>query len=789
MMHKIVHGLWPSICALALFLPTTHAADWLHWRGPAQTGQSLEKNLPDEWDPSTPGKQNLIWKVPYGCRTTPLVMNGKIYITSALGDTPFVPGPKEKLVTGERVVCFDAETGKLEWEKQFNVFHTDIVTNRLGWSPLAADPANKLVFAHLTGGELVAFKADSGEVVWSHSLTEEFGRVTGYGGRVGGGPIFDSGLVIVGIVQGSWGNFAVGGNRWVAFDSTTGKVVWWAETPNPIKGTYYSNPVVAVINGQRLMITGGADGGIHAFQVRTGKRVWSHIIASGVINPSPVVEGNMVYISHGEENPEGAANGLGRVVCLNAAKVTGMKPEVVWEYKRGIRFGLASLALADGKLYIPDDAAKLYCFNAKTGKMLWKYNYGTTSRGAPVIADGKVYISETNYKFQIIKLNGDEEPNESRTKTVTFRNKPGAAGFVEVNSTPSIANGRIYIGTRDELYCIGLKDWKPSMGDSPKEAVDPPAKADDAIAQLQLVPADIVAKPGESLSFEVRAYNAAGAQIKTTKLDATWEIPQPPAAKAGAPLPPKLDGEVDASGKLTLGKKPAQHGYVDVKVGAVTGRARVRVAAGIPYKQDFSQVPVGVVPGGWVNAQGKYSVVEITNMDGTKSKALFKKNDDPRPPLARAIAYMTGPEAKDYTIEADVMGVEKKDKLPDAGVVANRYTFYLDGKTNEKGQREVRVISWEALPRINVGVPYTWKSGTWYRIKMTVEVGQKDAVVKCKVWERGQMEPEKWTIEFTDPMPNRNGAAGLYGYITNAEPTNPGSEIYFANVAITPNKK
>ena len=38
---------------------------------------------------------------------------------------------------------------------------------------------------------------------------------------------------------------------------------------------------------------------------------------------------------------------------------------------------------------------------------------------------------------------------------------------------------------------------------------------------------------------------------------------------------------------------------------------------------------------------------------------------------------------------------------------------------------------------------------------MTVEVGEKDAVVKGKVWERGKPEPEKWTIEFKDPMPNR----------------------------------
>ena len=76
-------------------------------------------------------------------------------------------------------------------------------------------------------------------------------------------------------------------------------MVWWGETPFALHGTYYSNPVVAVINGQRLIISGGADGALHAFQVRTGKRVWSYLFAAGVINPSPVVVGNYVLCTTG----------------------------------------------------------------------------------------------------------------------------------------------------------------------------------------------------------------------------------------------------------------------------------------------------------------------------------------------------------------------------------------------------------------------------------------------------------------------------------------------------------
>src|SRR5206468_4142237 len=163
-----------------------------------------------------------------------------------------------------------------------------------------------------TGGHLLCLDA-AGKLIWSRQLTEEFGRVTGYGGRIAS-PIFDSGLVIIGLVSGSWGDQARGLNRFVAFDGKTGQIVGWSTgSPATLHGTYYSNPVIAVINGQRLFITGGADGAIHALKVRTGEKVWSHSCSKGVINGSPVVFGNFVICHHGEENPEGAP--LGRIVC------------------------------------------------------------------------------------------------------------------------------------------------------------------------------------------------------------------------------------------------------------------------------------------------------------------------------------------------------------------------------------------------------------------------------------------------------------------------------------------
>ncbi|MGL6075852.1 MAG: PQQ-binding-like beta-propeller repeat protein [Fimbriiglobus sp.] len=770
------------LVALALCLVPTlaTASDWIHWRGPNQTGQSFEKNLPDYFEVTEVGKNNLIWKQPFGGRSAPLVMKGRIYT---------IGGYDMSLVTeGERILCFDEMTGKKLWEKRFNVFHTDIVSSRLGWTTMSADPETETIYAHTTGGFLFALDKE-GKEVWSRQLTEEFGRVTGYGGRIVS-PLYDSGLVIIGMVNGSWGDQARGNNRFVAFDAKTGAIVWWSspteelKTPSiALRGTYYSNPVVATIGGQRVLISGAADGCIHGLKLRTGERLWSYHFSAGVVNPSPVVDGNLVYISHGEENPDGGP--IGRVVCLDASKIDPKtkKPAVVWENKKlAKRFGLASPALAEGRLYIPEDASELSCFNAKTGKLLWRQKYGTVSRGAPLIADGKLYIFDVNAKLAVFKLKGDEEPEE--LETVAFRKEMGA-GFVETHGTPIAVNGHLYFLTQENLYCIGKPEAQAEATERLPSAAEAPLGTE--VKGIRLFPADIAAKPGQPIEFTVKYLDANGREI-VAPADAklTWSLPQPPlppTAPMGATPPPALNGEIK-DGKLILGKLPRQQGTVLVTYGNFIATARVRVAANVPYTEDFEKVPAGAVPGGWMNTQGKYTVVE---KDG--NKVLSKVNNDSRPPIARANAYMTLPNATGYTVQAEMMSTEVAGKFSDMGLVNSRYTLILDGKSDSaNGKRQARLVSWEAKPRINKALEFDWQAKTWYIVKLTVEQKDKTAVAKAKIWKKGEAEPADWMIEFEDPSPNREGSAALYAYVSNVTDAVPGSEILFDNVSLTPNK-
>jgi hypothetical protein len=75
-------------------------------------------------------------------------------------------------------------------------------------------------------------------------------------------------------------------------------------------------------------------------------------------------------------------------------------------------------------------------------------------------------------------------------------------------------------------------------------------------------------------------------------------------------------------------------------------------------------------------------------------------------------------------------------------------------------------------------------------MKLTATVQDGKGIVKGKVWPRDEKEPEAWTLEVTDPVPNEEGSPTVYGFAAGTlDAKNTGSVIYYANVKVTPNKK
>ena len=231
--------------------------DWPEQRGPNRDGISQEKNLPEKW--SLAG-ENLLWRVPYGGRSAPVIMGNHLYVQNPAGR-----GADEQ----ERIMCLDPETGKVIWEYKFNIFQSDAPAHRVGWASPAVDPETGNVYAFGVGATVLALSKD-GKRLWDRSVGEEFGAFTTHGGRTMS-PLIDGDLVIVSSPVSTWGSMANRSHRFIAMNKKTGEIVWTSTPGGRPYDTAYGAPMIATIGGQRLLICGIGDGGVYAMKPQTGE--------------------------------------------------------------------------------------------------------------------------------------------------------------------------------------------------------------------------------------------------------------------------------------------------------------------------------------------------------------------------------------------------------------------------------------------------------------------------------------------------------------------------------------
>ena len=230
-------------------------------RGPNRDGISRETGLIDKW---ALNGENFLWRVPYGGRSAPIVMGNRVYVQNPAG---------RGVNLQERVMALDADSGKVVWEYKFNLYQSDVPPHRIGWASPAADPETGNIYAFSGGAEAIALSRD-GKLLWSRSFGEEFAAFTTHGGRTMS-PVVDGDLVIVSAPVSNWGTAALRGHRFMALDKRTGDVVYVSNPGGRPYDTAYASPIIATINGMRLLISGLGDGGIHAIKPQTGEKVWS----------------------------------------------------------------------------------------------------------------------------------------------------------------------------------------------------------------------------------------------------------------------------------------------------------------------------------------------------------------------------------------------------------------------------------------------------------------------------------------------------------------------------------
>ena len=732
----------------ALTVGSVYAEEWTSWRGPHQNGTSSQTGLIDTWNPEG---ENLIWRRDFIGRSTPVVMGGRVFVNGRDGT-----GVDQQAV----IAAFDAGTGVPVWERRYNLYLTTVPMNRVGWASLTGDPETGYIYAQLVSGFFLCLDRD-GNTVWSRSLKEEHGRFEGYGGRTASAVIHED-QVILNMINGSWGNQGAPRHRYYAFDKRSGAVRWMS-TPG---GTVYdrntqSVPVLATIDGQRLVIGGNADGHIYALQARTGRKVWEFELSKRGINVSPVVDdAGRVFVSHSEENVDEAT--LGRVVAIDGTASGDITATgELWRWNRN-KAGFPSPALHEGRLYIVSNQGNLAAVDAATGDVHWELSIGTVGKASPVWADGKLFAPETNGHFAIVRPGDDSAEILARHEL----KMPDGRRYAEFYGSPAVAYGRIYFTTEEGLYCLGDKDAPFEVASSDPPSLGDEGSAEGQPASLLVNPAEVTAGPGETHDFEVEAFDASGRSLGPVRV--TWSL-RDSHAYGGTDRTFRLSGDARAEddnvrdASVTFPDGPVfATGALVARVGDIEAEARFRIFPPLPWGEDFS----GGKSGLWIGG-GRYDVTE-ENGDSILIKPVAERG------LLRSPLLLGPPSLGDYTIQADVRLSQKGRRKSDAGMINSGYILDLLGI-----HQRLQIRSWSAQLRVESAADFEVEMDHWYTMKLQVESDDDEARIRGKVWARGADEPADWTVTAVDPHPIRNGSPGLLGYSP--------SVVSYDNVLITPN--
>ncbi|MGB8169653.1 MAG: PQQ-binding-like beta-propeller repeat protein [Chthoniobacteraceae bacterium] len=766
---------------------TAGAQGWLDWRGPLQTGVSLEKGLPDKID-----SKAALWTADFPGQSAPVIANGKLYIMGYQGEGPELQ---------EGVACFDAESGKLLWKQLFNDFLSDVVYLRYANSSPSIDAETGNVYIQNSSGLFMAFTAD-GKLLWKHSMMEEFGRMTFPNNRTAS-PLLDKDLVITRGITSAWGAYGPPGDRFYAFDKKSGELVWSSAPGALPQDNTFSHPWLSFLQGKRVLYSAGGDSSLVCLNARTGEPLFRTPVAKagakGGINASVIEYKGNIVVTHESENID--TSEVGRMAAFKIpAEIKPPSPQApqvfetkeLEQWRNPVGALASSPVLVGDRIYQVNGTGDLVAINAADGVVLWKKKLGIEQRqSSPFYADGKLYIA-----MYVAGAEGKAAGGEGTGDGELFVVKPGEKDAEILSRTiitgkcygsPVGYNGKLYMQTEKKLYCFGKKGKNPGLAAEPAPEKWP---APGAKAKLLVVPAEVLVNAGDKHSFHVRALDANGFTVddNVDPKSVKWETFIPPTALVKATM--KASFNADGVFVADSDNTPSA-GQFQASLGELKGYFKGRILPGLPYTQDFekyeltqdtSKPPAPGVPNSlepptpfaypplpWNAARFRF---EVRDKDG--NKALVKTIDNKR--VQRGMVFINRADLGNYTVEADVLSEGNKRKMSEVGLVNQRYLIVLKGNA-----QAIEVSSNQEL--FIKSVPFKWSPNEWYHLKTRVDVaGDGSGVVRGKAWKKGEPEPEAWTIEVPHKHAHEEGSPGLFSFVPQEQ------RAWIDNIAVTPNK-
>ncbi|HVX11590.1 MAG TPA: PQQ-binding-like beta-propeller repeat protein [Pirellulales bacterium] len=397
------------------------AEEWPCWRGPRGDGTSAEQNIPTTWD-GTRG-DNIAWKteIPGTGHASPVVWDDRIFVASCLENE-----------SDRLLICLDRRSGEIVWQR--SVMKSPLEKKHQLNSYASSTPATdgKLIYVSFLEGTQAGEAKGARMAVAAYDLDGQrrwlvypgvFSSVHGYCSCP---VLFEDKVIINGDHDGD--------AYLVALDRDSGETLW--KVPRENKTRSYCTPIIREIDGRWQMILSGSKC-VASYDPHDGSRHWLINGPTEQFVASMVYDGKLLFLSAGFPDHHILAirpDGKGDV----------SKTHIAWRTTENCSYVPSPVVVDDYFLIVSDEGIGS-CYDAASGKRLWKHRMGPHYSASLVTAGGLVYFLSDEGVTTVVK------PGEQYHEVA--KAPLGEACY----ASPALSHGQIYLRGVNHLFAVGGK--------------------------------------------------------------------------------------------------------------------------------------------------------------------------------------------------------------------------------------------------------------------------------------------------------------------------------------------
>jgi outer membrane protein assembly factor BamB len=429
--------------------PTTAPLPWPSFRGPDGTGVADGQNPPVSWDVKTGA--SVRWKTPipglgHSC---PVVWGDRVFVTTAVssgqadpkvrvGNYGDVASVNDTSKHTWHVLCLDRDSGKILWDR---TAHEGVpkIKRHLKGSQANCTPATdgRHVVACFGAEGLYCYDFD-GKLLWQRDLStldSSFAIEREYEWGFANSPALYEGRCIL--------QCDLSHDSFIAAFSLEDGAKLWSTPRDEIPS--WSSPVIWR-NAARTEIVTNASQYARGYDPATGAELWRLAKKSEATIPTPVLGKELAFLASGNRPIQpiiAVRPGAAGDISLKEGETANRS--VAWSRLRGGPY-MPTPILYGGHLYTCSNAGVVTCYEAATGREVYKERIGGTSYTAsPVAADGRLYFTTEQGQVRVVRAGPAFE--------LLAVNELGDYCL----ATPAISNGTLFVRSQHYLWALGPK--------------------------------------------------------------------------------------------------------------------------------------------------------------------------------------------------------------------------------------------------------------------------------------------------------------------------------------------